>query len=96
MNDLPPNLANDPQTAIRDIADRIAPALIDIRRDLHAHPELAFEEVRTAGVVARELARIGIPHTTGIAKTGVVGTIEGGRPGPVLIIRADMDALPIH
>lgn len=92
MSDLP----NDPTTAIRDRTDRIAAHLVEIRRDLHAHPELAFEEVRTAGVVARELTRIGIPHVTGVAKTGVVGLIEGGRPGPVLIIRADMDALPIH
>ncbi|HEY0419272.1 MAG TPA: M20 family metallopeptidase [Acetobacteraceae bacterium] len=90
------SLPNDPQTAIRDITTRIEPALIAIRRDIHAHPELAFEEVRTAGVVARELARIGIQHRTGVAKTGVVGLIEGGRPGPVLVIRADMDALPIH
>ena len=88
--------ANDPQTAIRAIVERIEPALIEIRRDIHAHPELAFEEVRTAGVVARELERLGIQHQTGIAKTGVVGVIEGGRPGKVLIIRADMDALPIH
>ena len=88
--------ANDPQTAIRDIVERIEPALIEIRRDIHAHPELAFEEVRTAGVVARELQRLGIQHQTGVAKTGVVGLIEGGRPGKVLIIRADMDALPIH
>jgi amidohydrolase len=90
-----PSLLNDPQSAIRAIADRIEPGLIEIRRDLHAHPELAFEEVRTAGVVARELTRLGIAHTTGIAKTGVVGLIQGGRPGPVLAIRADMDALPI-
>ncbi|HTN13021.1 MAG TPA: M20 family metallopeptidase [Acetobacteraceae bacterium] len=89
-------LANDPTTAIRDIATRIEPALIEVRRDLHAHPELAFQEVRTSGVVARELTRLGIEHKTGIAKTGVVGMIRGGRPGPVLIIRADMDALPIH
>jgi amidohydrolase len=88
--------ANDPQSAIRDIAARIEPELIEIRRDIHAHPELAFEEVRTAGVVARELARLGVAHQTGVAKTGVVGLIEGGRPGPVLAIRADMDALPIQ
>ncbi|MCW3477314.1 M20 metallopeptidase family protein [Limobrevibacterium gyesilva] len=87
---------NDPQTAIRAITARIEPELIEIRRDIHAHPELAFEEVRTAGVVARELAKLGIPHQTGIARTGIVGLIEGGRPGPVLAIRADMDALPIH
>lgn len=90
------SLANDPGTAIREITDRIEPGLIEVRRDIHAHPELAFEEVRTAGIVARELARLGIPHTTGIGRTGVVGMIEGGRAGPVLAIRADMDALPIH
>ncbi len=89
-------LANDPTTAIRDATQRIEPALIEIRRDIHAHPELGFEEVRTAGVVARELTRLGITHQTGIGRTGVVGLIEGGRPGPVLAIRADMDALPIE
>jgi amidohydrolase len=90
------SLANDVQTAIRQTTAEVEPHLVEIRRDIHAHPELAFEEVRTAGVVAAELARLGIPHQTGIGRTGVVGTIEGGRPGPVLAIRADMDALPIH
>src|ERR1700759_3110121 len=90
------SFANDPTTAIREITQRIEPALIEIRRDIHANPELAFEEVRTAGVVAAELTRLGIEHQTGIAKTGVVGLIKGGRPGPVLAIRADMDALPIE
>lgn len=71
--------ANDVQTAIQAITARIEPALVEIRRDIHAHPELAFEEVRTAGVVARELSRLGIEHQTGIAKTGVVGLIKGGR-----------------
>ncbi len=86
---------NDPAAAIRAITDRIEAGLIEIRRDIHAHPELGFEEVRTAGVVAGELSRLGIPHETGVGRTGVVGIIEGGRPGPVLAIRADMDALPI-
>ncbi|MGG5812270.1 M20 metallopeptidase family protein [Falsiroseomonas sp. CW058] len=86
---------NDPGRIIRDAAERLAPALVAIRRDIHAHPELAFEETRTAGIVAAELARLGIAHRTGIGRTGVVGTIEGGRPGPTLAIRADMDALPI-
>ncbi len=89
-------LANDPETRIREAAAAIEPRLVEIRRDIHAHPELAFEEVRTAGIVAAELARLGIPHRTGVGKTGVLGTIEGGRPGPTLAIRADMDALPIH
>ena len=86
---------NDPQSAIADAAQRAEAGLIAIRRSLHAHPELAFEEVRTAGIVAAELARLGIPHRTGVGRTGVVGEIRGGRPGPVLAIRADMDALPI-
>lgn len=89
-------LANDPATAIRDVVARIEPGLVAVRRDIHAHPELGFEEVRTASVVARELERLGIAHQTGIGRTGVVGLIEGGRPGPVLAIRADMDALPIQ
>lgn len=89
-------LANDPANAIRTATQRIEEQLIAIRRDIHAHPELGFEEVRTAGIVSAELTRLGIPHRTGIGKTGVVGMIEGGRPGKVLAIRADMDALPIR
>ncbi|NKC34182.1 M20 metallopeptidase family protein [Falsiroseomonas selenitidurans] len=87
---------NDPARRIREDSARLAPALIEIRRDIHAHPELAFEETRTAGIVAAELARLGIAHRTGVGGTGVVGVIEGGRPGPTLAIRADMDALPIQ
>ena len=86
---------NDIGAAINTLAQTAEAGLIDIRRDLHAHPELAFEEHRTAGVVARELARLGVEHRTGVGRTGVVGHIEGGRPGPMLVIRADMDALPI-
>ncbi|MDR3524784.1 MAG: M20 family metallopeptidase [Acetobacteraceae bacterium] len=89
-------LPNDVQATIARITGEIEQHLIAVRRDLHAHPELAFEEVRTAGVVANELTRMGIAHETGIAQTGVVGIINGGRPGPVLAIRADMDALPIQ
>jgi amidohydrolase len=90
------SIPNDPARRIRDAAASLEPGLVAIRRDLHAHPELAFEEVRTAGIVAAELARLGIAHRTGLGRTGVVGVIEGGRPGPTLAIRADMDALPIH
>jgi amidohydrolase len=67
----------------------------NLRRDFHRHPELGFEEVRTAGIVARELKELGIEVTTGIAKTGVIGIIEGRKPGPVILVRVDMDALPI-
>jgi amidohydrolase len=89
-------LPNDPTTRIRDAAEALEPRLVAMRRDIHAHPELAFEETRTAGIVAAELARLGISHRTGVGRTGVLGVIEGGRPGPTLAIRADMDALPIH
>ncbi len=89
-------IPNDPQRAIRDATAAIAPQLVEIRRDIHRVPELAFQETRTAGIVAAELARLGIAHRTGLGITGVVGEITGGRPGPTLLIRADMDALPIH
>ncbi|MFC3126311.1 M20 family metallopeptidase [Pseudoroseomonas globiformis] len=87
---------NDPVARLRAEAARLAPWLQEVRRDIHAHPELAFEEVRTAGIVANELGRLGIPHRTGIGGTGVLGVIQGGLPGPTLAIRADMDALPIQ
>ncbi len=66
-----------------------------MRRDFHAHPELGHQEVRTAGIVARELQALGLEVTTGVGKTGVVAMIEGAKPGPALLLRADMDALPI-
>jgi len=93
---MPDRLANDPAAVIRAATQRIESHLIAIRRDIHAHPELGFQEVRTAGVVSAELTRLGIPHQTGIGKTGVVGLIQGGRNGKTLAIRADMDALPIQ
>jgi amidohydrolase len=66
-----------------------------LRRDFHRYPELAFQEVRTAGVVARELNALGLEVHSGIAKTGVVALLEGDRPGPVILLRFDIDALPI-
>jgi amidohydrolase len=66
-----------------------------LRRDFHMHPELGFHEVRTAGIVAKELNALDMEVTTGVAKTGVVGMLEGGKPGPVVLIRFDMDALPV-
>ncbi|MCW1404202.1 amidohydrolase [Novosphingobium sp. MW5] len=69
--------------------------LTAIRRDLHEHPELGFQEVRTSGIVAAELTRLGIEVATGLGKTGVVGVLKGNRPGKTIGLRADMDALPI-
>ncbi len=76
-------------------AQTLAPELVYIRRTLHRWPELAFEEHRTAALVAHKLHEWGIPHETEVAKTGVVGWI-GNNGGPVIALRADMDALPIH
>jgi amidohydrolase len=67
-----------------------------LRRDFHMHPELGFQEVRTAGIVARELGGLGLEVSTGVGGTGVTALIEGSQPGRTLLLRADMDALPIH
>ena len=68
---------------------------IQLRRDFHRHPELGFEEVRTSGIVAERLKALGLEVTTGIGKTGVVGLLRGKAETPVLLLRFDMDALPI-
>ncbi len=68
---------------------------VEIRRDLHRNPELAFQEIRTGRVISEHLSKWGIPFDSGIAQTGIVGFIEGGLPGPTVMLRADMDALPI-
>ena len=65
------------------------------RRDLHEHPELSYQEVRTAKVVADHLKRLGLEVRTGVGGNGVVGILKGGRPGPAVALRADMDALPV-
>ena len=65
------------------------------RRDLHEHPELGNEETRTAGIIAAHLKKLGLEVQTGVARTGVVGILRGGKPGPVVALRADMDGLPI-
>jgi amidohydrolase len=76
-------------------ADKIEQKVIDLRRDFHANPELGNREFRTAEIVAKHLRALNIHVTTGVAKTGVVGVLKGGLPGPVIALRADMDALPI-
>jgi metal-dependent amidase/aminoacylase/carboxypeptidase family protein len=72
-----------------DLAD-----LPDLYRDLHAHPELAFQEERTAGIAAARLRDLGYETTTGVGRTGVVGVLRNGA-GPTALLRADMDALPV-
>jgi amidohydrolase len=77
-------------------AESLRDELIARRRDLHMHPELGFEEFRTAGIVAEELTRLGLEVQTGVGKTGVVGILDGAKDGPTVLVRADMDALPIQ
>ncbi len=77
-------------------AQELFPYNQQLRRDFHRHPELGFQELRTAGIVAHDLTELGLEVSTGIGKTGVVATLEGARPGPVLLVRFDMDALPIQ
>ncbi|HAV78519.1 MAG TPA: amidohydrolase [Anaerolineae bacterium] len=76
-------------------AKQLFPYTQSLRRDFHMHPELGFREIRTGGIVAKELEALGIEVTKGVGKTGVVGFLEGSKPGPTLLLRFDMDALPI-
>lgn len=74
---------------------KVMPQVIEWRRFIHQHPELGNREINTAKLVADHLTKLGIEVRTGIAKTGVVGILKGGQPGPVIGLRADMDALPV-
>ena len=74
---------------------QVMPKVIAWRRDIHEHPELGNREFRTAKLVADHLKALGIETRTGVAHTGVVGVLKGGKPGPVVALRADMDALPV-
>jgi amidohydrolase len=84
----PPRLSPDVRSLI--------PELIELRRHFHRHPELAFEEEWTADQIAMRLRALRLPVRSGVAKTGVVSLLEGARPGRTILLRADMDALPIH
>ncbi|MCW3114114.1 MAG: N-acyl-L-amino acid amidohydrolase [Segetibacter sp.] len=83
------------KTKASQSADQLETKVIAWRRDFHEHPELGNNEVRTAGIVAKHLQSLGIEVKTGVAKTGVVGILKGGKPGPVVALRADMDGLPV-
>lgn len=77
------------------LARELFPYTQTLRRDFHMHPELGFREFRTSGIVAKELEALGLEVTKGVGKTGVVALLEGAKPGPTLLLRFDMDALPI-
>ncbi len=81
--------------AVAERIDAVMPKVVAWRRDIHQHPELANREFRTAALVAGHLEELGMEVRTEIAHTGVVGILRGGSPGPVVALRADMDALPV-
>jgi len=85
-----------PDAEIRAAAERIRAAVVAVRRDLHAHPELSNREERTGHLVEERLRDLGLEVRHPVARTGVVGILRGGRPGGVVALRADMDALPIE
>jgi amidohydrolase len=90
-----PTVAEQRHAEIDRRAEAVLPKVVAWRRDIHQHPELGNREVRTAALVARHLKDLGLEVRTGVAHTGVVGVLRGGRPGPGAALRADMDALPV-
>ena len=80
---------------IAQLATQEESKVIGWRRDIHEHPELGNQETRTAALIAAHLKKLGIEVQTGVARTGVVGILRGGKPGPVVALRADMDGLPL-
>lgn len=86
-------------TPLRDQVDTalesVQPRIVTWRRDLHQFPELSNREFRTSKIVAEHLQRLGMTVETGVAKTGVIGILKGGKPGPTIALRADMDGLPV-
>jgi amidohydrolase len=83
------------RTAVAAQASKVEPKVIAWRRDFHEHPELGNRETRTAGIIAKHLQDLGMEVQTGVGVTGVVGILKGGKPGPVVALRADMDGLPV-
>ncbi len=89
------SLAAGLQSELDGLADQLEPKVIAWRHDIHEHPELGNREFRTAGLVADHLKALGLEVQTGVAHTGVVAILKGGKPGPIVALRADMDALPV-
>ena len=87
--------AQDPLARVEQETAKVAPAVIEIRHHLHQNPELSNREEKTAALIADYLRKLGLEVQTGIARHGVVALLKGGRPGPVVAVRADIDALPV-
>ncbi len=87
---------SDDAPDFRASAEMLYEQMVATRRDFHQHPELGFHETRTSGIVAERLMSLGLEVQRGIGQTGVVGLLEGDRPGPTVLLRFDMDALPIQ
>ena len=86
-----PAYSKDVEAEIKAVDSKV----ITWRRDFHQNPELSNREVRTSGIVAEHLKKLGLEVETGIARTGVVALLKTGKPGPTIALRADMDALPV-
>ena len=99
FNLLPPIQSNQADMIkhpdFRQEAEELFDEMVATRRDFHMHPEMGFKETRTAGIVAERLNQLGLEVQTGVGETGVVGLLEGSKPGPTVMLRFDMDALPI-
>ena len=91
----PPFFAQDLRVEVDSRVVEIEEQVVLWRRDIHAHPELGNREFRTAALVAEHLKKLGMEVRTEVGHTGVVGVLRGGRSGPVVALRADMDALPV-
>ncbi|HEX9068070.1 MAG TPA: amidohydrolase [Ktedonobacterales bacterium] len=85
-----------PEDTLHADVERMRPELVTLRRHFHQHPELSFEETETAKEIAARLRELGIETREGVGGTGIVGLIQGEKPGPTLLVRADIDALPIE
>ena len=87
--------AQDPLASIERETAKVVPAMIEIRHQIHQNPELSNREEKTAALIADFLRKLGLEVQTGVARHGVVALLKGGRPGPVVAVRADIDALPV-
>ncbi len=88
-------MAQDLNARLDAAIGKLEPRVIEWRRDFHQNPELSNRELRTSKIVAEHLKKLGLEVQTGVAKTGVVGVLRGGKPGPTVALRADMDGLPV-